>query len=96
MKNNSIEDIKNEYGEIILNTSILNLISYGLTSYDGIYLKDCVKTTFEVFENLHKENSKFPITKDFAIKVLNCQFALLELKPMEILTYFANNVKKED
>lgn len=96
MKSNSIEDIKNEYGEIILNASILNLVSYGLTSYDGVYLKDCIKTTSEVFENLQKENKKFPITKEFAISLINCQFALLELNPMEILTYFANNVKKED
>lgn len=93
MKTKTISEIKEKYGEIILNASIVNILYYGINTFEQTTLREQITATNEHYDELEKAKKTSMITRAFALQMLNCQFELLELEPMDILTYFSKPTK---
>lgn len=89
----TLNDIKLEYGEVVLNASIMNLIQKGIDSFTNITLRESLQSVNSFFEKSKNEKLTFPITEQFVKQILNCEYDLIELNPIDILTYF--NTTKE-
>lgn len=95
MKNFEIDELKKDYSENVVDTAVLNILSLGKENVEKQNMKDCIQTLSKVFETLETEKKFFPVTQDFLTKVLNCQFYLLNVDDVEILTYFSKKIKGE-
>ena len=99
MKNEtSIEDIKQKYGSVITNAAVYNILQFGMQNFKKSFLSDQTKLIEKIYRDLD-ENKEVPFafTKEFTLRVLTCQNALLELKDqMELMAYFSRNKKREE
>lgn len=93
---NDINEIKKEYGEIVTNTAIFNLLNFGINSYENVTLVELIKSIDSIYDELDKQNRKIPITKSFLKQVAGCQMNLMNLEPLALMTYFSKPTKKED
>lgn len=95
---NSIEDIKQEYGSVVTNTAIYNILQIGMQNFKKSFLSDQTKLIDKIYGDLEQNKGvPFAFTKEFTIQVLSCQHALLELKDqMELMAYFSRNKKREE
>ncbi len=91
-----INQIKEKYGDIVLNTAIVCLVEKGTKKLDGTQPKIELQYIDKVFDDLEKENRTFPFSRDFAKQVLSCQYMLYELDTMSLLTYFQIPKQKEE
>ncbi len=93
----TLEEIKIDYGETVFNSAVINLMQIGKKSLNNVPLKEQLNNLNNVFDNLEKEKKPFPVTKEFALQILNCEYQLNEFDDMQILTFFSKtNVKKEN
>lgn len=91
-----LKKIKEKYGEIVLNTAIVCLVEKGIKRLANTSTKIEMQTIDNIFDNLEKNNSNFPFSRDFAKQVLSCQYAIYELDTMAVLTYFQKSEKGDD
>lgn len=95
MKDQTLADIKNDYGETVLNCALINLFQNGKRSFDRTTLREQIANLTEIYDELDKKNQVPIISHDFAVQVLNCEYKLIDFDDMTLLTYLSNN-KKED
>lgn len=91
-----INQIKEKYGDIVLNTAIVCLVEKGTKKLDGTQSKTELQNIDQFYDNLEKGNHTFPFSRDFAKQVLSCQYMLYELDTMSLLTYFQIPKQKEE
>lgn len=96
MKERTIDDIKKDYSENILNCALINLLQIGKTNFDKSNLREQASCVNEVYDNLDLAGKRLPITREFALQVLDCEYKLFDFDDMELLTYFSKNKKMED
>ncbi len=88
-----IEDLKDRYGEVVLNTALINLLKLGKVMFDETTLKEQNAIVTSTFEKLKESKQNFPLAKEFCQEVLNCEFELCEFDDLDLLTYFSNQNK---
>ncbi|MGN1207921.1 MAG: hypothetical protein ACI4TI_00430 [Christensenellales bacterium] len=97
MKETSIDDIKNDYGETVLNCALINLLQMGKKSIEQFTLREQLVNLNDMYDKLEKENKIPVVSRNFALQVLNCEYKLYDFDDMELLTYFSKNKNdKED
>lgn len=92
----NLNDIKKEYGEIVTNTAIFNLLSFGIDSYENVTWSELLKSIDYVFDELEEKKRRLPVTKNFLKQVANCQMNLKDINRLELMTYFSKPTNKED
>lgn len=94
MKEITLDDLKNDYGEAVLNLSLRNLLQIGKKNFENTTLREEIQNLTSYYDNLEKQNKKCLITRELALQILNCEFKLCEFDDLELLTYFSNNKKE--
>lgn len=93
---NNTNEAKKEYGEIVTNAAIFNLLNFGIDSYENITLSELIKSIDYVFDELEKQNRRLPVTRNFLKQIANCQMNLMSINSLELMTYFSKPTNKED
>lgn len=96
MKEITIEDIKNDYGEVVLNCALINLLQMGKKSIEQFTLREQIVNLNEMYDKLEKEGKVPVISRNFALQVLNCEYKLYDFDDMELLTYFSKNKNNKE
>ena len=94
MKEVTLEDLKNDYGETVLNCALINIFQNGKKSLDKLTLREQLLNLNDTYDKQEKEGKIPIITREFASQVLNCEYKLIDFEDMELLTYFSK-IKKE-
>lgn len=88
MQKQTINDLKLEFGEVVLNTAIVNLVKQGTRRFDDIPFKESLQSFNKTYDEIENDKKIFPFTREFALQVLSCEYQLFAIDEMEILTYF--------
>lgn len=96
MKEENLETIKEECGETVLKCALINLFQIGKKPLGKFTLREQLSDLTNFFDSFEKSGGTFPITKDFATQILNCEIRLCAFDEMVLLTYFSKSEKKED
>lgn len=94
MREISIDDIKTEFGETVLNCALINLFTLGKKSFEKTNLQKQIVNLNQTYTNQDQQNTFLPISLDFALRVLNCEYKLCGFDEAELLTYYSRNSKE--
>lgn len=84
----AIEDLKTEYGANTVNIAVISLLHKGKNAFNKTELRKPTETVNKIFDKLEETDELFPLTREFVLNVLSCEYYLTKFDDLEILTYF--------